>query len=378
MRDSETAAKDDRTAAAIGRGQEAAACGNAAREVGVGLEDTGSDESGSAIGSEPEPRLGGTSGPVVAEGMGTVADRAMTAAGESGRVAGGRARTTVVIATRNRAPELARTLTELRTLRPCPEIMVLDNASDDDTAAVAAAFPGVTVIRLPRNLGAAARNLGVEKAHTPYVAFSDDDSWWAGEALTRAEKLFDACPRLGLVAGRTLVGAADRDDPVNELMANSPLGPSADLPGPSILGFLACAAIVRKEAYLGVGGFSPLLHFGAEEKLLALDLAASGWQLCYVADIRAHHHPSAQRPPSQWRRRAEQRNNALITWMRRPLRRCAAETARLLARAVREPRTAPVVAGVLRRLPWALAQRRRLPPEVERGAATLELAEERK
>ncbi|WP_280457037.1 glycosyltransferase family 2 protein [Nocardia carnea] len=302
----------------------------------------------------------------------------LTAAGAARRAAGTGARTTVVIATRNRAPELARTLTELRALRPRPEIVVLDNASEDDTAAVAGTFAGVTVIRLPRNLGAAARNLGVARARTPYVAFSDDDSWWAGDALPRAERLFDACPRLGLVAGRTLVGAGDRDDPVNELMATSPLGHSADLPGPSVLGFLACASIVRREAYLGAGGFSPLLHFGAEEKLLALDLAAAGWQLCYVADIRAHHHPSAQRPPPGWRRRAEQRNNALITWMRRPLRRCVAETGRLLGRAVRDPRTVPVVAGVLGRLPRALAQRRRLPTEVERCAGTLELAEERK
>lgn len=299
----------------------------------------------------------------------------------TGRTAADRgpvARTTVVIATRNRAPELARTLTELRALRPRPDIVVLDNASEDDTTAVAGAFAGVTVVRLPRNLGAAARNLGVELARTPYIAFSDDDSWWAGDALTRAERLFDACPRLGLVAGRTLVGAGNRDDPVNELMAGSPLGHPADQPGPSVLGFLACAAIVRREAYLRVGGFSPLLHFGAEEKLLALDLAAAGWQLCYVADIRAHHHPSVQRPPPGWRRRAEQRNNALITWMRRPLRQCAAETAGLLGRAVRNPRTVPVVTGVLGRLPWALAQRCRLPPEVERDAGTLEFAEERK
>lgn len=292
--------------------------------------------------------------------------------------AGPTARTTVVIATRNRATELARTLTELTALRPRPEIVVLDNASGDDTAAVAATFAGVTVYRLPRNLGAAARNLGVERARTPYIAFSDDDSWWSGDALARAEHVFDTCPRLGLIAGRTLVGAGNRDDPVNALMATSPLGRAADLPGPSVLGFLACAAIVRREAYLQVRGFSPLLHFGAEEKLLALDLAAAGWELCYIPDIRAHHHPSAHRPSPEWRRRAEQRNNALITWMRRPLRRCVAETAGLFVGALRNPRTLPVVAGVLGRLPWALAQRRRLPSEIERGVVTLESAEERK
>lgn len=286
----------------------------------------------------------------------------------------GEPKTTVVIATRNRSRELTHTLTELRALHPRPPIVVLDNASDDDTARAAEAFPDVLVIRLPRNLGAAARNLGVALARTPYIAFSDDDSWWAGDALVAAERIFDSCPRLGLIAGRTLVGADSRDDPVNALMADSPLGHTTELPGPSVLGFLACAAIVRKEAYLQASGFSPLLHFGAEERLLAFDLAARGWHLCYLADVRAHHHPSSYRPSPARRRRAEQRNNALITWMRRPLRRCVAETAELLGRVPHEPGALLAVAGVLRRLPWALAQRRRLPPDVERRARILELA----
>ncbi|MEU6191591.1 glycosyltransferase [Nocardia sp. NPDC047038] len=288
------------------------------------------------------------------------------------------AKTTVVIATRNRAAELARTLTELDALRPAPAIVVLDNASVDGTVGAAEAFPDVRVVRLPRNLGAAARNLGVALARTPYVAFSDDDSWWAEDALREAERVLDAHPRLGLIAGRTLVGADHRDDPVNELMASSPLGHPPGLPGPLVLGFLACAAIVRREAYLQAAGFSPLLLFGAEERLLSLDMAACGWDLCYVARVRAHHHPSARRPPHAWRRRTEQRNNALIAWMRRPLRRSAAESASLLRRAARDPGMLLAFAGVVRRLPRALAQRRTLPPEVERRARTLELAHGRK
>ncbi|MGM7647918.1 glycosyltransferase family 2 protein [Nocardia sp. JW2] len=284
---------------------------------------------------------------------------------------------TVVIATRNRATELARTLTELCTLRPRPAIVVLDNASDDNTADTAETFPGVHVVRLADNRGAAARNLGVAIARTPYVAFSDDDSWWASDALAEAERILDSYPQVGLIAGRTLVGSEHRDDPVNELMAESPLGHDPDLPGPSVLGFLACAAIVRKDAYAQAAGFSPLLHFGAEERLLSLDLAARGWHLCYVPTVRAHHHPSTHRPPQAWRRRAEQRNNALITWMRRPLRHCAAESLGLVRRIVREPQTLLTVAQIVQRLPKALAQRRPLPPEIETRARTLELAHTR-
>ena len=52
-------------------------------------------------------------------------------------------------------------------------------------------------------------------------------------------------------------------------MRDSPLEREADLPGPSVLGFLACGTIVRREAYLQAGGFDPLLFFFGEEELLA-------------------------------------------------------------------------------------------------------------
>ncbi|WP_019816208.1 glycosyltransferase family 2 protein, partial [Saccharomonospora saliphila] len=228
-------------------------------------------------------------------------------------------RTTVVIATRDRAPELARTLIELLAQRPAPPVVVVDNGSGDDTASrVRRDFPDVRLIRNPENVGMAARNLGVEAADTPYVAFCDDDSWWEPGALAQAETLFDAYPRLGLIAGTTLVGADRRPDPVCALMADSPLGTAPDVPGPLVLGFLACSAVVRRSAFLDAGGFHPLLHFGAEETLLAYDLAARGWALSYVDRITACHHPSSARPPASWRRRIERRNRALITWMRRP------------------------------------------------------------
>ncbi|MFI5565460.1 glycosyltransferase family 2 protein [Amycolatopsis japonica] len=284
------------------------------------------------------------------------------------------ASTTVVIATRDRAPELERTLRELTALRPPPPIVVVDNGSSDGTAARAAAFPGVRVVRLPRNIGVAARNLGVAVARTPYVAFSDDDSWWAEGALAEAERILDTHDDVGLVAAKTLVGEEEREDPVVSMMAASPLGRPEGLPGPAVLGFLACSAIVRRTAYLQAAGFHPLLHFGAEERLLSYDLAARGWWLCYAEAVRAHHHPSPVRPSSSWRERAELRNRMLITVMRRPVRRCLAEAFRTLARAPREPRVLGALAGVVRRLPWALADRQRLPASVERRIRVLEHA----
>ncbi|HEV8219223.1 MAG TPA: glycosyltransferase family 2 protein, partial [Streptosporangiaceae bacterium] len=76
-------------------------------------------------------------------------------------------------------------------------------------------------------------------------------------------------------------------------MARSPLrdGGTAE-----VLGFLACACVVRKEAFLRAGGFSQLLFFIGEERLLSYDLAAAGWARRYLPDVVAVHEPSATRP----------------------------------------------------------------------------------
>jgi GT2 family glycosyltransferase len=273
-------------------------------------------------------------------------------------------RVTVVVASRNRREEL---LTSLRR-HEGPAVLV-DNGSTDGTAeAVRAELPHVEVIALDRNLGAAARNLGVDRARTPYVAFADDDSWFAPGALTRAAAHLDRHPRLGLLSARVLVGPQERLDPVSEQMAAAPLGTPADLPGPSILGFLACSVVARREALAAVGGFERLLGTYGEEQLLAVDLLALGWGLAYAEDVVAHHHPSPNRAPSGHRRRRELRNALLTRWMRWP----AAEAWRASVEAARSGRDGPAaVAAAARRLPSAWAARRVLPLEVRRDVARL-------
>lgn len=280
---------------------------------------------------------------------------------------------TVVIATRNRRDELLRTLGRLRALPERPEIVVVDNASRDGTAeAVRARFPEAGMLRAAHNLGATARNAGVHVARTPYVAFSDDDSWWEPGALRQAAAAFDDHPGLGLIAAYTLVGAARRPDPINALMAATPLPGGRGLPGAPVLGFLACASVVRRRAFLEAGGFSPVLFFVGEERLLAYDLAAAGWDLCHLPEVVAVHEPSVCRSSPAWRLRAELRNTLLTAWMRRPAQVAVRETARMAARAVRDADARAALADALRRLPPALLDRRPLPATVEHAARLVE------
>ncbi|MCF6522669.1 glycosyltransferase family 2 protein [Streptomyces sp. JJ36] len=277
----------------------------------------------------------------------------------------------VVVATRNRAERLATALERLRDLPERPPVVVVDNASRDRTASlVAGEHPEVRLIRLARNRGAVARNDGVAALDTPYVAFSDDDSWWAPGALRTAAGLLDRHPRLGLVAAGVRVGEAAVPDPLDAVLAASPLPPDPTLPGPAVLGFLACAAVVRRSAFLDAGGFHPLLFFGAEETLLAYDLAARGWGVAHCPEVVAHHHPS---PGGRGDRPVLVRRNELLTaWLRRPLPLALRRTAALAADGRHDPAARRALGGALLRLPSALRRRSPLPPRVEAAARRVE------
>jgi GT2 family glycosyltransferase len=276
---------------------------------------------------------------------------------------------TVVIATRDRRASLLATLERLAALPERPPVVVVDNASSDGTpAAVRAAWPGVRVVALARNAGAAARTAGARLAATPFVAFSDDDSWWAPGALARAADLLDRHPAMGLIAARVLVGPQERLDPTCAAMARSPLAAPAGAPGPAVLGFLACGAVVRRSAFLGCGGFEPRYGTGGEEELLALDLAAAGWRLHYVDEVVAHHHPALGGRDA--RTRVQVRNALWSCWLRRPAPRAVARSASILAGAGRAG--APGLADALASLRWVARHRRVIPPDVEQALRRLQ------
>jgi GT2 family glycosyltransferase len=271
----------------------------------------------------------------------------------------------VVVVTRDRLGSLRHTLARLEALPEGPQIVVVDNASSDGTAAtVAREHPDATVIQLDRNRGAEARTIGAATLERPYVAFADDDSWWAPGALSRAAAVLDAHPEVGVVAARVLVGDGEHDDPTCLAMGSSPL-PAGDLPGRPVLGFIACGAVARREALLAVGGFHRRWQIQGEEGLLAVDLARDGWLCLYVADVVAHHHPSAARDPAR-RKVLEIRNRLWFTWLRRPLRAAAAITLRMAARSVTDGSVRRGLLEAARGSGWVLRERRVVPAELER------------
>jgi N-acetylglucosaminyl-diphospho-decaprenol L-rhamnosyltransferase len=279
----------------------------------------------------------------------------------------------VVVATRDRRTQLEPTLRLLTELPERPPVIVVDNGSTDGTADTAARVPGVQVIRLTSNLGAAARTLGVRAAATPYVAFADDDSWWAPGSLDRAAQLLDGAPQLGLLAGRIVIEPGGVDDPACAAMAAGP--PSRALPGGcDVLGFIACGAVVRREAYLAVGGFHRRFGIGGEEDLLALDLTTRGWGCGYHAGVLAHHRPSHDRPRAG-RARRETRNALWTAWLRRRPAGALRRSGDVVLRRWRAPTTWAGLVEAAAGLPWVLAERSAVDPVTERWRAALDRGE---
>ncbi|WP_129787135.1 glycosyltransferase family 2 protein [Promicromonospora panici] len=266
-------------------------------------------------------------------------------------------RVTVVIASRNRRNDLLASLPRHR----APVILVDNGSTDGSADAVASAHPEVSVIRLPRNVGAVARTIGVRAATTPFAAFADDDSWWAPGSLTRAADMFADHSSLGLVCAKILVGPEQRIDSVSELMAASPLPRDVSAPGVPLLGFVACATMVRRSAFLAAGGFDTVVRFPGEEERLALDLATGGWAMSYVKDVVVHHHPSPSRQSPSRRQYGIARAATLTALMRLPWRDAVGE---LRWVAAQSPSHRSGVARGLLEAPAAFRRRRPLPDEV--------------
>jgi GT2 family glycosyltransferase len=264
---------------------------------------------------------------------------------------------TVVVMSRDRRQDLLATLP-----RHEAPVVLVDNGSTDGTVeAVRAALPQVTVLPLTENVGARARTIGAGHAGTEFVAFADDDSWWAPGDLARAAAVMRAHPRLAVLNARVLVGPEERLDPLCAELATSPLGTPPHLPGPRLLGFIGCAAMVRTEAFLAVGGFDPVVRFPGEEERLSLDLAAAGWDIAYVDSVTVHHHPSPRRHDPATRRTAIWRSRLLTAVMRLPV----GDVVRTVTAALRAG--AAERRGLWRALPdlpAALRLRRRLPAHV--------------
>ena len=213
-------------------------------------------------------------------------------------------RVSLIICTYNRAEILPRCLVAAvsQTLpRSEFEVILVDNASTDNTHAIAERFPEVRYLLCPFRGLSQARNTGAAAARAPIVTYIDDDAIAAPDLLEQVLAAFAAVPDAACVGGRIDVTLPPR----------RPAWYSDDLAG-YFSGFhLPCAGIqrvtdlsefpfganvsFRREVIEKLGCFNVKLGrsgkdaSGGEELDLEYRIAKAGYRIYYTPQAQVEH-----------------------------------------------------------------------------------------
>jgi GT2 family glycosyltransferase len=206
-----------------------------------------------------------------------------------------------IISTFNRRDVLLGTLAKLDSLE-CPhETIVVDNASEDGTAAsVRTRFPRVSLISLEHNEGSCAKNHALKRAAGKYIVFLDDDSFPLDQSIPRMIRHFEEDSSLG-AAGFTIT----LPDGSRECSAY-----------PNV--FIGCGVGFRRETLVRLGGLPRDFFMQAEEYDLSLRLLDAGLKVRTFDDLHVTHLKTPHARMSARTTRLDVRNNLTLIARRFP------------------------------------------------------------
>lgn len=162
-------------------------------------------------------------------------------------------RASIIIATHHRPRLLSRAVKSARASGTDVEIIVVDDASSDETAEVCKALSGIKYVRVERNQGVAgARNIGLVASRGEYLSFLDDDDVRLENTLDRQIEILEKDLSAGLIYGQAMVQDSNGRAPRRSYPRDCPQG---DLFWKLLSrNFIACGSVVfRRECLSRVG-----------------------------------------------------------------------------------------------------------------------------
>lgn len=172
------------------------------------------------------------------------------------------------------------------------QVVVVDNGSNDASAAIARGFAGVEVIEERRPSSYAARNRGLEHVRAPITAFTDADCVPAPDWLEQVLRAAEGHPGFGVLAGQIdLFDEIAQEHAVfadYERLFSFPQAHAAR-------GNCATANWASETALLRrLGGFDAALKSGGDRQM-ALRIRDAGHSLIYVPEMVVRHPVRASR-----------------------------------------------------------------------------------
>jgi GT2 family glycosyltransferase len=201
----------------------------------------------------------------------------------------------VVVPVRNGGRDFERCLRRLRDSNTADlELIVVDDGSTDESAAVAARA-GAIVVRFDAPQGpAAARNRGAREASAPLIFFLDADVAVHPGAIDRALARFEADPGLSALFGSydddpTAPGVVSQYRNLLHHFVHQQGEFSGDIR--PVHTFWTGCGLIRREVFLAFGGFDPRLYPrpAIEDIELGYRLARAGHRIVLARDVLATH-----------------------------------------------------------------------------------------
>lgn len=220
-------------------------------------------------------------------------------------VGGSSMTTTVIIINWNCGALLAECLRHLerQTVKP-DKVLVVDNASSDNSIDSAEAFPNVTVHRLNENLGfAGGNNRAIADCDSEFIALLNPDAFPEPEWLERLLEAAVKHPEVAAFGSRQLCFHDDEVlDGIGDIYHVSGLAwrnrygkrqQEEDLVSREIFSPCAAAALYRRQALVDIGGFDEAFFCYVEDVDLGFRLRLAGYKAIYVPEAVVRHVGSA-------------------------------------------------------------------------------------
>jgi len=194
----------------------------------------------------------------------------------------------IIITTKNRSPELLRTLNVLRSLDPQPlEVLITADGCTDDTVELVESEKRKgeikNILLIVNEVGkgsVASRDRMMREATGDLLLTIDDDSYPEQmDCLETLRELFEKNPKMAIAT------FPQRTEEYPVTLTQTNFGEAH-----SVRSFPCSGACLRVSTYRSLQGFEPMFFHMYEEPDYAIQCVADGWDVLFTPEITVRHH----------------------------------------------------------------------------------------